>query len=786
MEHPLAGLRILDLADEKGELCGRLLADLGAEVIRVERPGGARSRRLPPFAPDGETSLYFAFRNAGKRSLVLDLEAEADRERLLDLCDEADVVIESEGPGALDALGVGPAAMLQRSPALVVTSISDFGCSGPYRDFAGTDMVGFAMGGMMFRAGAPERPPVVAPGALAYDTAGATAAMATLLAYWQRLATGRGQHLDISVMESVANLSDWALPNFSLNAQAGQRAGAGIYTLYRCSDGWVRMIVLVKHHWRRLLEWMGNPEELSDPKLDDFIQRLLHMPAIEAVVEKFTADKEMVAIARELQELGIPATPLFAPDRAIANEHTEARGSFAPLAVGEGLVARAPSGFLHVDGQRVGPAGGAPALGDHGAGGFRSAPLQRSQAAGRSGPPLAGLRVVDFGIGAAGVEIGRLLAEYGADVIKVESRRAPDFIRAIMGNLMNANFASSNRSKRSFGVDLKCERGRELVRQLVAGADVVIENNATGVMERLGLDYASLQAVNPGVVMVSSQMVGSTGPWKDWSGYGPSTHAVSGLQYLWNYPEDVERPAGSTNVFPDHFIGRLGTFAALAGLIRRSRTGQGMHADAAQFEAAIQLLGDLFAQESLAPGSVGPLGNESSRGAPWGAYPCAGEDEWCVVNVRDDGDWQGLVTALGEPEWATRPVYREASGRIAHRAQLDAELESATRLHGARMLMERLQAHRVPAGIVAHGGYHLEDPHLAARGYLRRIAQQDLGEVVLEGPAFRGSALGEPRIEQAPRLGEHTREICRELLGLSDGEVEALYTQDVLEDPPPA
>jgi crotonobetainyl-CoA:carnitine CoA-transferase CaiB-like acyl-CoA transferase len=786
----LDGLRVVDLADERGELCGRLLADLGAEVVRVEPPGGGVSRRLGPFAPDGRTSLYFALRNAGKRGETLDLDTANGRVRLCELGAQADLMIESFAPGELARRGLPPQALLERNPALVLVSISDFGQRGPYRDFVGTDMIGFAMGGMMHRCGRAEKPPLVAPGALAYDTAGVTAAWAALVALWKRLRSGRGQHVDVSVMESVANLSDWSLPGYSVTRMVGKRAGAGIYSLYRCADGYVRMIVLVKHHWHALLEWMGNPEELADPALEVFLTRLQSQRRIEAVVERFFRERPKVEVAREAQRRGIPATPLFEPAEVLSNEHVLARGTFAKLDVGGGLAALVPSGFFTIDGERVGPRAGPPAPEQAGAG-FSEAPAARRAlpaglaAAAPDGHPFRGLRVLDFGVGAVGVEIGRLFAEFGADVVKLETARAPDFIRTIMNSYMNPSFASSSRCKRSFGVDLKSARGRALVEDLVRRSDVLIENNGSGVMERLGLGPEALRRLNPRIVSFSSQMVGSFGPWKDWIGYGPSTHPVSGLQWLWNYPEDADSPAGSTNVYPDHFVGRLGAFGVLAGLLGRERSGRGAHLDAAQFESAIGLLGDLLAAESLAPGSVRPAGNESPRGAPWGAYRCAGEDEWCAVNVRSDAEWEGLRRALSDPEWTREPRYASAAGRRAARAAIDAGLEAWTRERPPRQVMEALQACGVPAGMLAHPAHHMEDPQLAALGYPTPIEQPPLGRIVLEGTPFRGSDLPRPLATPAPRLGEHTREIAREELGLSDAEIAALVAEGVLEDPPP-
>jgi crotonobetainyl-CoA:carnitine CoA-transferase CaiB-like acyl-CoA transferase len=259
---------------------------------------------------------------------------------------------------------------------------------------------------------------------------------------------------------------------------------------------------------------------------------------------------------------------------------------------------------------------------------------------------------------------------------------------------------------------------------------------------------------------------------------------VSGLQYLWNYPEDAERPAGSTNVHPDHLVGRLGAFAVLAGLIGRRRTNSGLHADAAQFETAIGLLGDLFAQESLAPGSVRPLGNRSPRGAPWGCYPCAGDDEWCVINLRTDAEWVALRGVLGDPDWARDPALDAAPGRRAAADAIDRGVAEWTSRHGPREVMDRLQARGVPAGLVAHARHHLEDPHLAARDYPTRVEQPELGSVLIEGSPLKGTAMPAPLAGPAPQLGEHTREIAAEWLEMSEAEIGERIAEGVLEDPP--
>ncbi len=399
------------------------------------------------------------------------------------------------------------------------------------------------------------------------------------------------------------------------------------------------------------------------------------------------------------------------------------------------------------------------------------------------GYAFGGLRVIDFGIGAVGVEAGRLLAEYGAEVIKVESRTYPDFIRIIEGSFMTPPFSSSSRTKQSLGVNVRTPNGLDVVRRLIQRSDILIENSGAGVMDRMGLSWEAVHAINPRIIMVSSQLAGAHGPWSKWIGYGPSTHPFSGLTWLWNYFEDMHQPAGSQNIYPDHLVGRMCAALAAAGLLQRERTGTGCHMEVAQFEMTIAMLGDLFLQESISPGSVTPQGNDSERGAPWGAFPSVGEDSWCVINVRDDGEWQRLRAALGDPEWARDAAYATSAGRIAARAALNARLGEWTAQRTSLEAMETLQAAGVACGMMQNPAEQLDDPHLVERGYPQRIEQPPIGPLVLEGPAFRGSDLAGPIVLPAPDLGEQTRDICARILGMSAGEIDTLISEGVLEEP---
>jgi crotonobetainyl-CoA:carnitine CoA-transferase CaiB-like acyl-CoA transferase len=807
---PLDGLRVIDLTDEKGELCARLLADMGADVVRVEPAGGSRSRRLPPLAPDGTTSLSYGFRNANKRSVTLDIADASEHERLHRLLAGADVLVESFTPGYLASIELEPAKLIEQHPRLVVTSVTDFGQTGPYAGYAGSDMVGFAMGGMMYRSGVPDRPPLSAPSGVAYGSTDITATFATLMALFQRVTTGRGQHLDVSVMESVANMSDWSLPSFSHSGAFQKRSGTGpLYPYYRCADGWVRVILLTRRQWASFREWLGDPDVLRDAAWEQPMFRATNMDVIAQFAAAVFRDHPKIAIAAEGQRRGIPVTPVLSPAEVLHNDHTATRATFVTMEVAPGIEGAVASGFYHSNGHRLGPRTRAPLPGEHNATVDAELNTAAEAIATQAEPkpshpphpssliphPFSSLRVLDFGIGGVGVEVGRLFAEYGADVIKVESANAPDFIRVVSGAMMSPPFASSSRSKRGLGINLRTPEGQQILHRLVRLSDIVIENSGTGVMERLGAGYEELRAINPRIIMISSQIAGRTGPWRGWIGYGPSTHPLSGLSVLWNYPDITDRPGGSQNIYPDHLAGRLGALIGTAALLQRDRTGEGSHVDAAQFEVPIGLLGDLYLQESLSPGTAVAVGNVSDRGAPWGVYSCkaesathsgptaAGDDTWCVVNVDDDAQWQRLCRLMDNPAWAGKPAYATAAGRIADRAAIDEHFSAWTAMYSARHLMEMLQSEGIPIGIVQSPADQMTDPHLTARGYHRPVEQPPYGTLVFEGPAFRGSALPEPIIRAAPELGGHTRVICRDLLEMTETEIDALVAKGVLDEP---
>ncbi|MED6327820.1 MAG: CoA transferase [Actinomycetota bacterium] len=812
---PLADLRVLDLTDVRGDLCGRLLADLGADVLRIEPPEGAGSRRRPPFAPtpagpSGDEdrqgmSLHFAVRNTNKRSAVLDLETAGGRDRLIALAAEADVLVESYQPGHLATLGVGPEDLLAVNSELVFASLSGLGHTGPDRHLEVTDDVLFGLSGWLHLSGIPGKPPLLIPGALASDTVGVAGTLAVLVGLVHRARGGGGQHLDVSALEALAQMNTWGIANASDTVNRASlppavRSGdSPMYPTVECADGKVRLVVIAPGQWRALWEWMGSPEAFADEYWDSFFNRLMNLDVLNPLYAEHWSGLTMVEGCREAQNRGIVATPLLSPSDVLADEHFASRGTFLRTEVMPGpddrpLTGSLVSGAMEIDGHRVGHRVRAPELGEHEAGfagprfRFESSlpallrPDRDRRPETHRGLPLEGLRVADFGHGGVGVECSRILAEYGADTVKVESHAYPDFIRIVLGGEMTASFASSSRNKRCLGLDLKNPDALEVTDRLLDWADVVVENNSTGTMDRLGLGWESLRLRKASMVMVSSQLMGSRGLQADWSGYGPTLQTAGGLSWLWAFDDD-EGPPGSNAIHPDHLAGRISAIGALAALIGRDRGAPGAHVEVAQVEALMATLADLFLSESLSPGSARPRGNDSPEGAPWGVYPCEGEERWAVVCVRDDADWTGLQRAMGDPDWARAPSYDHFTGRDVARREIDERIAEWTLGLSPAEVQELCQAEGVPAGRVMSTLEQLDDPHLAARGFLAEIAQQGLSgaTTTFEGSCFTGTAMARPRQEPAPMIGEHTRVFCSEDLGMDPARIESLLQSGALE-----
>ena len=394
--------------------------------------------------------------------------------------------------------------------------------------------------------------------------------------------------------------------------------------------------------------------------------------------------------------------------------------------------------------------------------------------------------MLDLGVIVLGAEAGRLFADLGAEVIKVENRAFPDTGRTATGGEMTTSFAWGNRNKLGLGVNLRDARGVEIFRELVGQADLVLSNFKPGTLESLGLGYEALRRLNPRIVVASSSAVGHTGPWRTWMGYGPLVRAAAGLTSLWREGPDATTFSDSVTVFPDHYAARIIAVAAVAGIIRARRTGIGAHIQSAQTEAILTALSHRFLQESLQPGSFVPEGNRGTLGAPWAVLPCAGDDQWCVITVRDDADWRALSGVLDAPESTDDPRFATAAARSADPDGVEALVSAWTQKRTPADVALALQAVGVPCGAMVRPAELAVDPHLHARRYWATLLQPGVGDALpVEARPFASAELLDPEQRPAPFHGEHTRELAQRLLGLDDAYVDELFSDGVLEEPDP-
>jgi crotonobetainyl-CoA:carnitine CoA-transferase CaiB-like acyl-CoA transferase len=792
---PLAGVRVVDLTTGPLAAIGRHLVEWGADVVRVEPPVDAGDRRAGRSVAG--VSLSFAAANLGKRAVGLDLADPADRERFADLVAGADILLESTEPDSPEARLLDVDGLRADHPAVVVLSATPFGLAGPHAHWQATSPVFHALTGELSRSGIPGREPLLPPGELPYDCAVPQAVFAVLLAYLDRLRTGQGDRLDFSVLDGATVALD---PGYGIagSATAGVPASRlprdrpearHQYPIVPCADGFVRLCVLAPRQWRGMFEWMGRPEEFADPAYDKLTTRF-KSPTLIPAIARFFVDKTRFELEEAGQRYGVPTAAVVDVDEALDSEQVRARGAFVPVELSPGVTAPFPDGVVELDGRRAGIRGPVPSLSaDAGweesvAAPWRdpvtAAPEYAADVAGTR--PLQGLRVLDLGVIVVGAEHGRLLADQGADVVKVENDAFPDGSRQTYdGSAMSVTFAAGHRNKRSLGLDLRSSEGRTLFLRLVADTDVVLTNFRPGTLESLGLGYETLKEVNPGVVLVDSSAFGPTGPWSRRLGYGPLVRASAGMTAQWRYADDPAGFSDALTVYPDHVAARIGVAAVLALLVRRRRTGTGGTVSISQAEVMLGHMAPMAAERALVRAGhdvEGPTGAD----APWGVFPTAGDDDWCVVTVRGDADWRALCLVIDRPDLAADPDLASRDGRVAARAVIDGALTEWLAQRGSVEAMDLLQAAEVPAGAMLRVSELPSFPYYEQRRMFRVTSHPQLKhEFVLENAPVRSLHLPDPADHPAPLLGEHTEEIVVERLGLSAAEVSSLVDRNVLQ-----
>jgi crotonobetainyl-CoA:carnitine CoA-transferase CaiB-like acyl-CoA transferase len=791
----LASLRVLDLSGDDGDAVTRLLADLGADVLKVEPPGGSPSRTRPPTLRG--TSLRFALHNANKRSTLLDPSQPNDRTRLVELAGSADIVVDSGNPGQAAAYGTSCADLADRYPQLVALSVTDFGATGPRSSWRATDPVLYALSGALSRSGPTTGTPVLPPEGIASATAAVQAAWATLVAYYNRLRCGTGDYIDFARFDAVVMALD---PTFGAHGQAaagirrpdrwrGRPKNQDAYPIYACKDGYVRICVMSPRQWRGLRRWIGEPEEFQDPKYDVVAARFAAWSQIGKLVQRLFAGQTMKELVSAGQAHGVPIAAVLSPAQILASDHFQAVGAIADAELVPGVHARVPVGYFAVDGRHSGLR--AP-----------TAPAGRDEARWLAGPaatisprnvsrPFDGLRIIDLGVIVAGGELSRLFGDLGAEVIKVESAAYPDGLRQTrVGEVMTESFAWTHRNNLAFGVDLRSAQGKQIFSRLVADAHAVFANFKPGTLAALDFPYETLHALNRRVVLAESSAFGDTGPWSERMGYGPLVRATAGVSKLWTSHDDQDAQPGqpasgsrhrfydATTIFPDHVVGRITAIGALAALIHSERTGEGARVHVSQTEAVVNQLDARYVTDAVRAAGHADLRDDTSV---HDVYPCAGDDEWCVISIRADADWRSATAVFGLPELADDERFATGGARIAHRHELLAQVSAWTRTRPPLQVAEALQSAGIPAGQMNRPPDVLEDPQLRARKLFTDMTHPlfDHPLPAETGPApFRHIPPAPQR--PAPLPGQDTREICHKILGMSSEETERLINDGVL------
>lgn len=787
----LTSVRVLDLAGGEADMVGRLLADLGADVLKVEPPGGSFARSwLPGLA--GE-SLPFALHNANKRSTMLDPFEVRDRRRFLELAEAADIVIDSGLPGQAATYGTSCAELADRYGHLVALSVTDFGATGPRSSWSATDPVLYALSGSLSRSGPTTGTPVLPPDGIASATAAVQAAWSALVAYYQRLRCGTGDYIDFSRFDAVVMALD---PAFGAHGQAaagirrpnrwrGRPRNQDAYPIYAGKDGYVRLCVMSPRQWHGLRNWLGEPEQFQDPRYDVIAARFAAWPQISELIRALFADQTRAELVSAGQARGVPIAAVLSPSEILRSDHFQATGAITDTELVAGAHAAVPVGYFSVNGQHAGFRTPAPAIG-------QEQPGWRTERAvvpvvGKVVRPFDGLRIVDLGIIVAGGELSRLFGDLGAEVIKVESAAYPDGLRqARVGEAMSESFAWTHRNNLALGLDLRSAEGKQVFGRLVADADAIFANFRPGTLAALGFPYQALHKFNPRVVVAESSAFGDSGPWSARMGYGPLVRASTGVTSLWTSEQAINNPAGSsghpffdaTTVFPDHVVGRITAIGALAALIQRDRAGVGARVHVSQAEAVVNQLDTLYVAQALHESGAADVRDDTSVHA---VCPCAGDDEWCVVSIRSNTDWHAAATAFGDPAAAEDARFGTGEARVSHRRELVAQLSKWTRTRAPVQVAAALQAAGVPAGQMNRPPDVLEDPQLRARKVFSDMVHPlfDHPLPAETGPApFRHIPTAPQR--PAPLPGQDTREICRKMLGLNTEDIERLISDGVL------
>jgi crotonobetainyl-CoA:carnitine CoA-transferase CaiB-like acyl-CoA transferase len=812
---PLSQVTVIECGEGiAAAFAGRLLADLGADVIKVESAHGDITRLRGPFRgdlPDLENSGLFLYLNAGKRGITLDLRSAGDRDKLRSLLGRADVLLHNVPPYERGPLGLDGPNLGRDFPRLIIATVSAYGGSGLRANYRAYELNAFHASGAAavnpFDSPYPELAPLKLFGSLAEFEGGLNLALVTMAAIWHRIETGHGQAIDVSEQEALAATLEFNFVFYSYAGIESSRFGSrrsGPWFIAQCKDGYVLFSFVYENHWTRFVEWIGHPQWTSDPDFANLTSRGIHSHKLRPLIEEWVRTWKVHDLFNQARTHNVPIVPLATMADVYHDEQLRARNFFMPIAAhdperGPLLVPGYP---FKSNADIWSSRGAAPRLGEHN-GLIASSPDkvavqgngadERPQIGAGIGPkppqpapPLAGVRVLDFMQLWVGTFCSLQLAHLGAEVIRVEStlrpcqqRGLPPFADGKPGVNRAGAFNQWNQGKRSIQLDVRHPEGLEIARRLIRHCDVVTENFAVGAMERMGLGYENLRSIRKEIILLSISGNGQTGPYARDLSYGTTVGALSGIYGLCGY-EGFE-PMEPRWICAESVAALTGAFAVVAALIHRTRTGRGQHIDLSMLETSEMVLAEGLLEFATNGGEPSRLGNHDRWMAPHNCYKAKGGPmDWITIAVGSEQEWRSFCSAIGTPSLAEDSRFCSAQARKRNERDLDAIITYWTQSRDRWEMTSILQAAGVAAIPTMNSKDLAHDEHLLQRGFFPDIEHPEVGHRLHTGIPW--TMTGTPcKVQRAaPLFGADTDEILSGLLDLSEVEISRLRDSGAL------
>lgn len=784
----LSGIRVLEIGCGYAvAYAGKIFADFGAEVIKVETQEGDEIRQIPPLLNSEDhnsQSALNAWLNTNKKSVTFNYLKEDDQKWMSELISSCHVVLDSR------ALTQG-VEILQRSldeflnnsdqkSSPIEIYLTWFGENGPYSKFEGSEAVCRALAGAVFGSGDPKGPPLL-PHDIQTGIVAGIAAFSSAMAALIGAEDGNRRYV-LSIHEIAFSVVEMEAGMVQDNRHPKERLGINRFCtthpggIYKTQDGWIGLFAHTLPQWSSLCTAIGFPEYSSDPRFANGATRMKHADQIDAFLLPALMSKTAQTWFELLSRAKFPVVLVPTMEELLAQKVHRERNAFVPIQAEklkfDGVIVPLPLGD---DGPLKG--GTAPIKGadDHfyrSKTALRSIPRRENAESGLA--PLRKMRVIDLTMGWAGPFATRTLADFGAEVIKVESTKYPDWWRGTHYTNefyqeklyeKNSNFALMNRNKLGITLDLTSKEGRDILLDLVQTADILIENYSTEVLPKLGLDYEVLAKTNNRLVMVSMPAFGIGNDWSQIRAYGGTLEQASGLPHHTGFSD--QPPSLTSYAYGDPIGGWNASAASLLALFLQLNNGKGKHVNLSQVECMLPFVSPFLLEQSVSGFTRPRQGNSHPLHSPHNTYRCAGKDQWIVISVLDNKQWCALATLLQAPTLIHDSSLFNVAVRHIQQEKINSLITAWTEQRSAQECMNELQNAGIAAGVVKPVWEVQDDIHLRSRGVFRQIHREYLGEYLATTPVFREADSPLKSIRSAPTLGEHSQEVLSRVLGIN-------------------